>query len=203
MWHISTFHAHTQVLKRMLEMSNYKTAPATAMKIWAAKHSLNLSDANRSEWFEDDVTPSSEFMPIQHQHLGTSQSFLMRMCASDSQSISSYRFLSAFTRGPLDINVNTWVLISVKGGGNYAGYLGEMAQIVLGSASVIRMRLSECREVEASALEVQDHLISSNSMVCVQKSVPGRSMLARLEQCGISGLAVEDRGDHLAFRYVW
>ena len=189
----------------MLEMSNYRTAPATAMKIWAAKHSLNLSNASRSEWFEDDVTPSSEFTSIQHQNMHTSESFLMRMSSSDldSRSISSYRFLSAFTRGPLDISVNTWVLISVKGGGNYAGYLSEMAQLVLGSASVIRMRLSACREVEASVHEVEDHMSSSNSMLCVQKSVPGRSMLARLEPCGISGLAVDDRGDHLAFRYVW
>lgn len=203
------FEAFLQVLKRMFEMTNYKTAVASASTLWAAKHSLNLLNVNRSEWFENDVTASSEFTPITVSDLQGSASVLLCMCAhpahlSSYSLLSCYRFVSAVTRGPVDLKVNSWVLITQQGT-SHACYLSEMVQLVLGAASVIRMRLTACRQAKLSADDAESiNVIAGPSvMLHIMKSVPSQSMLVCLEACAFVGLSCEDCGDHYQYRYVW
>ena len=202
------FEAFLQVLKRLFEMSNYKTAPFTAARLWAAKHSLNLLNTVRSEWFEDDVTASSELVRITLPELQGSASPLLRMCAhpahiSSYTALSAFRFLSALTRGPIDIKVNSWVLISLAGA-SYVGHLSEMAQLVVGSASVVRMRLTSCRAVDMSAHDPDTVCAPASSAVLhTMKSAKAHAMLVRLEACSIIGMSWEDRGDFFEYRYVW
>ena len=108
------------------------------------------------------------------------------------------------TRGSVDLKVNSWVLISQQGI-SYACYLSEMVQLVLGPVSVIRMRLTACRQANVSADDAEsiDSIAGPSVMFHIMKSVPAQSMLVRLEACSIVGLSSEDCGDHYQYRYVW
>ena len=83
-------------------------------------------------------------------------------------------------------------------------YLSEMAQLVVGSASVIRMRLTACREVVISTEDSELIGLPANTAVLsIPKSAPARAMLASLEGVSIVGLRCEDCGDVYRYRYVW
>jgi hypothetical protein len=188
----------------MFEMTNYKTAPYSAGNIWAAKHSLNLLNKNRSSWFEDDVTASSEFACLSHSDMATSASALLRLCSHSAYaSLSAYRFLSAITRGPVDLKLHGWVLVTVNSK-SFACYVSEMAQLVLAESSVLRLRLTECRKISMSQHDLDTAgMVGSSSILIAKKSEQGRVMMVRLESCAVVGLNCEDCGDHYQYRYVW
>jgi hypothetical protein len=60
-FHCISWESYVQVLKRLFDMTNYKSAPVSVCKTWAMKAVLHYRDPSRASWYEDDVEPTTDF----------------------------------------------------------------------------------------------------------------------------------------------
>jgi hypothetical protein len=67
---------------------------------WSVKHTMNLMNQRRSEWFNDDVEASTEFFSITSDAAAQSSSQLLRECGTSHYvALRSARMLTSLTRG--------------------------------------------------------------------------------------------------------
>ena len=79
---------------------------------------------------------------------------------------------------------------------NLAAQLTQMALVTTGGQVRIRFWCTGCNTAQ-SLVE------SDDAMMRVSKDAPTTCVLAGLEHVALTRLVVEDKGDHLEFRYVF
>jgi hypothetical protein len=140
--------AFLQILKRMFDMCNWKSAPYTVAKHWATKSVMHYRDPARGSWFKDEVLPASEFKT----DVGAvaAQSQLVRgLLTLPGEPPESLRFLKSVSRGPEEVRLGDWVLLEQVGARVMVGCVDQMIQVSFKDEanSFIRMWCSQCKEV--------------------------------------------------------
>lgn len=131
--------AFLQILKRMFEMTNWKSAPSTVARHWATKSLMHYRDPARGTWYTDEVVPESEWM-FDVSALAPS-SHLIAAILQLREPLQSARAISRVTRGPDDVKRGDWVVVRQHGNPSRVGQVREMMQCVAPGApfSVIRL----------------------------------------------------------------
>lgn len=132
----------SQVLKKMFEMTNYKSAAYNVGTFWAAKVVLHYRDPRRRSWYEDSVSPDGAFdMDVQQI---AKDSSLLKLVLQGEVPIG-IRMLSSVSRGPDTVSVGDWVLVQ-QDTTNMVGLVKDMIQTLLERdgqvVRVVRMLLS-------------------------------------------------------------
>jgi hypothetical protein len=102
--------AFLQVLKRMFEMTNYKSAPYTVGVFWATKAVMHYRDRRRVSWYEDSCELASVDLLTNLIELSAT-SPLIAACLQQPLTLCAVRMLKSVTRGPNSFHNGDWVLI--------------------------------------------------------------------------------------------
>ena len=133
----------SQVLKKMFEMTNYKSAAYNVGTFWAAKAVLHYRDPRRRSWHEDSVEPDGAFDTDVQQI--ANHSSLVQLVIREGELPIGVRMLSSVSRGPDTVSVGDWVLVQ-KDATNMVGLVKDMLQALLERdeqvVRVVRMLLS-------------------------------------------------------------
>jgi hypothetical protein len=184
-----------QVLKRMFNMTNYKSAPRSVANMWSLKAAFTLESAVPREWYEDVIVPSGELLSsMAAVRAASTTSMLVRVCLQqpDHFGTTAVRMLRSVLRGPAEIKVKCWVLID-DGASLCVGVVDEMAQFSLTCANVIRLWCTHVRPISRS----EDH-----DRMSVRKDAPLSATLVRLESVCLCVLHCVDTGEEYSLRPV-
>jgi hypothetical protein len=104
----------------------------------------------------------------------------------------------------VSIKLNSWMLV-IAGTTQLVCRVVEMAQLVIGERSVVRLFCTQARPVLVSAADLElMGLSGSSGRLYVSKAQRARNILVRLETVTITELSVAlDSEDRYEYRYVW
>lgn len=185
--------AFLQVLKRMFNMTNYKSAPRTVANMWSLKAALTLESDVPRQWYEDVIVPAGELLSsMAAVRAASTTSMLVRVCLQqpDHRGMTAVRMLRSVLRGPEEIKVKCWVLID-DGATRCVGIVDEMAQFSLTGANVIRLWCTHVRPISVSG---------DDDGMSVRKDLPASATLVRLELVCVSVLHCVDTGEVYSLR---
>lgn len=173
--HISLPHV-PQVLKKMFNLTNYKSAPHTVMSFWSSKSARRLQATSKEGWFEDVCRPVGLLINLQ-QGVDLS-SPLIAWCMRSGEQLVSFQHLSHFQRGRVTIKVGEWVLCSEKSAGSsyWVGRVVELAQCHRRISNyVVRMRCDGVLALDASMVnsetgsaEISRELSEQEACMCLE-----------------------------------
>ena len=137
--------SYVQVLKAMFRITNWKSAPYDVAVHWATKSVMHYRSVKRGSWYEDVVTPSSEF----HFDLKALQSPLANALLRSEHSVRSLRFVSEFRRGPETVCLNSWIIAEMPDVHSISARVDSIAQVTYSdtSASYIRIWCTQARRL--------------------------------------------------------
>ena len=132
--------AYIQILKAMFRMTNWKSAPYDVAVHWATKSVMHYRNPNRGSWYEDSVTPSTEF----YYDLKSLKSPLADALIQTEPYIHALRFVSQLRRGPDVVRLNDCSM---------SARVDSIAQITRSdsSASYVRLWCAQPRTVSVDA----------------------------------------------------
>ena len=170
--------AFLQLVKRMFDMTNYKSAPTTVMEFWIAKASMQHRDQTRASWYDDEVETSSDWHTDIPQMCAKSR--LIRECVETLGELpNAVRFLRSVQRGHAEVGLNDHVLLQSPVGDDLVGRVMMLAQLRFtgdeesSSQTIVRMWCEDCAvpitegdqlRVSSDA-ELQDTLVRYESTV--------------------------------------
>jgi hypothetical protein len=104
----------------------------------------------------------------------------------------------------VSIKLNSWMLV-IAGTTQLVCRVVEMAQLVIGERSVVRLFCTQAKPVLVSAADLElMGLSGSSGRLYVSKAQRARNILVRLETVTITELSVAlDSEDRYEYRYVW
>ena len=132
--------AFLQILKKMFRMCNWKAAPYTVGKHWAAKWLMHLRDPARGTWHANAVEPSSNFSSDMVE-LTKNSRFVAALC-SQSPAPHALRFLLSAAREGVELCRGDWVTLERHEQQSMVGQVEQIAEIVCSdeaSRSFIRL----------------------------------------------------------------
>jgi hypothetical protein len=96
-------------------------------------------------------------------------------------------------------------LLVVSGGHHVACRVVEMAQLVIGERSVLRLFCTDARMLLLTAAEREAVGVSGRSgTACVNKEDAAQDLLVRFETSSVTTLSAPiECGDRYEYRYVW
>ena len=161
--------AYVQVMKAMFRITNYKSAPYDVAVHWATKSVMHYRDPLRGTWYEDVITPTTEF----YFDLRALRSPLADALIRTDPRIQSLRFASEFRRGPEVVCLNDWIIADKPAVPSMAARVDTIAQITYAdeAASYIRIWCTQGRP-----LAIDDEFAQWSDCACEPIS-----MLVKLE----------------------
>ena len=137
-----------QVLKRMFEMTNYKSAPYTVALFWAVKAVMHYRDRRRVSWYEDSCELASNDLQTNLLELAAT-SKLIAACLEQPLPVCAIHLLKSVTRGPDSFRIGDWVLVQL-GDQSRISRIADMLQAhvlrELEYCLVVRMWCDSCVE---------------------------------------------------------
>lgn len=147
-----------QVIKRMFEMCNYKIAPYTVATHWATKSVMHYRDPTRCSWYEATVSPlkladgttNFEYDLQKFAQKNKHAAKIVEDEAAAGRKVTSMRCLSSVLRGPDQVRLKDWVVIS---NGHQepeaAGQVTDLFECRLedSASSVVRLRVASLKDV--------------------------------------------------------
>ena len=176
-WPTAPRRAFAQVLKRMFDMCNWRSAPHTVCIHWATKSVMHYRDPARGSWYTDAVKAESEeagwaydVEAIAHRSPGGLAAALVQL----QETPQAVRSIVSVTRGRDEVCRGDWIVVRQVGVDPIAGEVKEMMQCIApGSAfSFIRMWCTNCKPLREDEL--------SGVMYALSAASAGR-MLVRFE----------------------
>ena len=159
-----------QVLKKMFDMTNYKSAAYSVGNFWAMKAVMHYRDPRRRSWYEDSVEPDEEFLTDIKEV--ASQSTLLRLVMTGGEAPAAVRMLTSVSRGPDTVTVGDWVVVQ-QGETRHAGRVKGMLQAVvtqeLRVVRVVRMLLAHVTGCSEGALNELWSEVAPDTSVSVAK----------------------------------
>ena len=159
-----------QVLKKMFDMTNYKSAAYSVGNFWAMKAVMHYRDPRRRSWYEDSVEPDEEFLTDIKQV--ASQSMLLRLVMTGGEVPAAVRMLTSVSRGPDTVTVGDWVVVQ-QGETRYAGRVKGMLQAVITQelrvVRVVRLLLAHVTACSEGALNELWSEMAPHTSVSVAK----------------------------------
>ena len=135
-------------------MSNFKGNVAiNSVSLWSMKTAMRLVFDKCTNFDQDDALVATAMFttPGQLEH-AASISDLCNTCLKhrdDTCNMYAIRFLRSFTRGPVEIRVGDWLLLTKPDDGRqYAAYVVEIAEVFIPGCSLMRINVSEVRETD-------------------------------------------------------
>jgi hypothetical protein len=138
--------AYIQVLKAMFRITNWKSAPYDVAVHWATKSVMHYINPKRGTWYEDSVTPSTEF----YYDLKLLKSPLADALIVTEPHIQSLRFVSELRRGSDVVHLNDWIIAdSSDAACSMSARVDSIAQITCSdrAASYIRLWCTQPRKL--------------------------------------------------------
>ena len=132
-------------MKAMFRLTNWKSAPYDVAVHWATKSVMHYRNPKRGSWYEDSVTPSTEF----YFDSKSLRSPLADALAARQPHIHSMRFVSELRRGPDVVRLNDWIIADAPDAPSMSARVDSIAQITCSesSASYIRLWCAQPRKV--------------------------------------------------------
>ena len=130
--------AYIQILKAMFRMTNWKSAPYDVAVHWATKSVMHYRNPKRGSWYEDSVTPSTEF----YYDLKSLKSPLADALIQTEPYIHALRFVSQLRRGPDVVRLNDWIIVDASDAScSTSARVDSIAQITRSDSSASYVRL--------------------------------------------------------------
>ena len=107
--------AFLQILKRMFNMTNYKSAPLSVANLWSLKAALALAHGPRSNWHEDVTVPAGPLLFGEALRNTTSVILRFILDQDNGGDVTAARLLRSVLRGPEEMKVGSWVHLAVMG----------------------------------------------------------------------------------------
>ena len=163
--------AYLQIIKAMFRITNWKSAPYDVAVHWATKSVMHYRNSQRGTWYEDTVTPSSEF--YFEAALPSLRSPIANAILA-SENVVALRFISSVCRGPDAVHANDWVLLDMPGVESMSARVETMVQTTYAdtSPSYIRLYCTQARK-----LTVDEEFTQSSA-----RSDAGVDLLVMLER---------------------
>lgn len=130
--------AFLQRLKRLFEACNYKSAPHSVVTMWAQRRALRgsaykVADDSVFEWSSDSMVGPAIAQAAVH-----SQMLKSIITTPDHAGISAARYLTWFKRGPAEIEIGSWAMLTA-GGTVVIARVHEISMITLGTGERLRL----------------------------------------------------------------
>ena len=139
--------SYLQILKRMFNMCNWKSAPWTVATHWATKSVMHYRDPARGTWYTDKVVSESDWTCDLSSLARGSQmvSALLQL----GEPLQSVRPISRVTRGPDEVRRGDWVVVRQANSPARAGKVEQMMQCLApgGAFSFVRLWCANVKEV--------------------------------------------------------
>ena len=137
------------MLKRIFEMSNYKSACYQTGIFWAVKSVMNYRDPTRESWHEDVVDPESDgsWNDVSGQTEG--QSALLIALQREPEGVHKFRSLRSVRRARCRVARGDWVLLQDGAGSvSIIAHTHDIMQVETspGADTVVRLWLNGCSE---------------------------------------------------------
>jgi hypothetical protein len=141
--------AFLQMLKRIFEMSNYKSACYQAGVFWAVKSVMNYRDPQRASWHEDVLDPVSDgsWSTVGAQMEG--QSALLLALQREPEGVNRVRSLRSVRRMRCRVAVGDWVLLQdLEGCISIIARVRDIMQVEICTqeGTVVRLWVDGCSE---------------------------------------------------------
>ena len=168
-------------------MTNWKSAPYDVAVHWATKSVMHYRNPKRGSWYEDTVTPSTEF----YFDLKSLKSPLADALLVTEPHIHSLRFVSELRRGPDVVRLNDWVIVEMLDAPAMSARVDSIAQITLSqsAASYVRLWCTQPRQVS------MDHEFTQWS----ERDSLGPSLLVKLETAQLRAVTCTVESTRLVF----
>ena len=139
--------SYLQILKRMFDMTNWKSAPWSVAKHWATKSVMHYRDPARGTWYTDAVVPESDWTCDVPSLARSSQ--LLSALLKLGETLQSVRVISRVTRGPDEVRRGDWVVVRQANSPARAGRVEQMMQCLApgGAFSYVRFWCANVKEV--------------------------------------------------------
>ena len=174
--------AYIQILKAMFRSTNWKSAPYDVAVHWATKSVMHYRNPSRGAWYEDTVTPSTEF----YFDLKALQSPLADAVVVTDPSVLSLRFVSEFRRGPDAVRLNDWIIVDKNDVPSMSARVDSIVQITCAdtSASYVRVWCAQSRaiHVDDAYNEWSARSVKAVSMVVKLETTQVRVVACTVEQ---------------------
>ena len=119
--------AFLQYLKRLFNMTNYRSAAYTVATLWAAVAKQRYRDPQRVTWHHDTVHPLSD--PDFYKLADSTMSRAMALGVQKERP-STVRHLHSFERDGREITRSDWVMVSCYSGGTVTTVVGRISEMV-------------------------------------------------------------------------
>ena len=187
--------AFLQRLKRLLEMTNYQTAPQTVLTLWAQQRVLRRHPSYRHD--SDPITYAGNLLVGLElvDQVQTSQLLSHALTMQDHLNLTSARYVRCFKRDMIEVQVGDWVMVSSVADRHvqHIARVLEMAVLTVASGSWIRMW---CGRVDCPVHE------NSAAMIVTPKNYRFRPMMVCLERVNVTVLSCHEREEVMEYRYV-
>jgi hypothetical protein len=138
--------AFLQRLKRIFEMSNYKSAAYHTGVFWAVKAVMNYRDPNRASWHDDVVDPMTDSWLLLAE---LTLSPLLQALQREPELVLRVRPLRSVRRERCCLTVGVWVLVQ-QGDMSIIARVRDIMQVEIsqgeGATAVVRIWVDGCCE---------------------------------------------------------
>ena len=189
------FEAFNQVIKKMFNRSNYKSAARSVAEFWSMRSARALRHGKASAWYQDHACVASE-LSDEIAAMREGSEILSALCDELGQDeIVSARQLHSFSRGAVEVKVGQWVACEdAESGESYFVRVGDLMQIFTAESHCIYMLGEDC---------VQPASAQTAWMSISEHAFTGAGMLINTEEMIISQLHAVHDGDEYRFQYLW
>ena len=180
------FEAFNQVIKKMFNKSNYKSAAVSVADFWSMRSARTFRLGRAAEWFQDSACAASE-LTCDVTRMCEGSDMVSAACSGEDRVVAA-RQLHSFTRGSVAVKVGSWVQCEcVQTGERQLMRVGELVQVFSADRWVIRMLGLDCMPApeERNGAWMSVH----------ERDLTGESMMVDVEEMHLTELhAIRDDG---------